>query len=60
MLKGIAAAPGISIAKAFLLDSEEFVIQQRHIPEPELAEEIARFEEALIKTRSEILNIQKK
>ncbi len=60
MLRGIAAAPGISIAKAFLLDSEEFVIQKKEVAVPELAKEIARFEDALIKTRSEIINIQKK
>lgn len=60
MLKGIAAAPGISIAKAFLLDSEEFVIQKKEVAEAELAKEIARFEDSLIKTRSEIINIQKK
>src|SRR3989338_2741812 len=59
-LKGIPASPGIAIGKAFLLTSEEFNIQRRHIEESELPGEIARFEEALIQTRSEILAIQKK
>jgi phosphotransferase system enzyme I (PtsI) len=60
MLKGIAAAPGISIGKAFLLDSQEFVIQKKEVSEAELSNEIARFESALIKTRQEIVEIQKK
>jgi len=60
MLRGIAAAPGISIAKAFLLDSEEFVMQKRAIKEGDVANEIARFEDALNKTRGEIIDIQKR
>ncbi len=60
MLKGIPAAPGIAIGKAFLFDSTEFVVPQTKILDKDVPKEIARFEEALIKTRSEILEIQKK
>jgi len=60
MLKGIPASPGIIIGKAFLLDSEEFTIPKRIISDDQIAGEIARFEEALIQTRADILNIQKK
>lgn len=60
VLKGIPAAPGIAIGKALLLDKEEIIVSKREISESEFPEEIARFEEALIQTRNEILGIQKK
>jgi phosphotransferase system enzyme I (PtsI) len=59
-LKGIPASPGIVIGKAFLFDTRRFIIPARKIREDAIPKEIARFEEALIKTRSEIFNIQKK
>lgn len=60
VLKGIPAAPGIAAGHAFILDKQDFVIPPRAIMEKEIPIEIARFEEALIKTREEILTIQKK
>ncbi|MCM8783724.1 MAG: phosphoenolpyruvate--protein phosphotransferase [Candidatus Omnitrophica bacterium] len=60
MLKGIPASPGIAIGRAFLIDTEEPTIPRREISDKELPSEIARFEEALIQTRKEILEIQKK
>ncbi|MBL7070765.1 MAG: phosphoenolpyruvate--protein phosphotransferase [Candidatus Omnitrophica bacterium] len=60
MLKGIPAAPGITIGKAYLLDSEDFTISKRHITEKGLPDEINRFQDALIKTRNEILKIKDK
>lgn len=60
MLKGIPAAPGIAIGKALSLDSEDFTIPRKEISDKDLPQEIARFEEALIQTRSEILEIQEK
>jgi phosphoenolpyruvate-protein phosphotransferase (PTS system enzyme I) len=59
-LKGIPASPGIVIGKAFLFDTRRFIIPARKIREDAIPKEIARFEEALIKTRSEIFDIQKK
>jgi phosphotransferase system enzyme I (PtsI) len=59
-LRGIPASPGIAMGKVFLLDSEEPIVAKRSILEEELAQEISRFEEALIQTRKEILDIQKK
>lgn len=59
-LNGIPASPGIVIGKAFILDSEEFTIPKRSVKESDIASEIARFEEALIQTRVEILKIQEK
>ncbi|HBO97216.1 MAG TPA: phosphoenolpyruvate--protein phosphotransferase [Candidatus Omnitrophica bacterium] len=60
MLKGIAAAPGIAAGFAFILGKQDFIVPPRAIMEKEIPIEIARFEEALIKTREEILTIQKK
>ncbi|OGX39526.1 MAG: phosphoenolpyruvate--protein phosphotransferase [Omnitrophica WOR_2 bacterium RIFCSPHIGHO2_02_FULL_50_17] len=60
MLKGIPAAAGIALGLAFILDKQEFIVPPRAIMEKEIPIEIARFEEALIKTREEILDIQKK
>ncbi len=60
VLKGIPAAPGIAAGRAFILDKQDFIITPRAIMEKEIPIEIARFEEALITTREEILAIQKK
>lgn len=60
ILKGVAAAPGIAAGFAFILGKQDFIVPPRAIMEKEIPIEIARFEEALIKTREEILAIQKK
>ena len=59
-IKGIAASPGVAIGKAFLLDSEDLLIPKKIIKESGVPKEIARFEEALTKTRAEILSIRDK
>ena len=58
VLKGIPAAPGISIGSAYIIDKQEFIVPLRAIMEKEVPIEIARFEEALIKTREEMANLQ--
>ena len=60
VLKGIPAAPGISVGPAYILDKQEFIIPLREVLETEVPIEIARFEEALIKTREEIASLQRK
>ncbi len=60
VLKGVPAAPGIACGEAFILDKQEFIVPPRAIMEQEVPIEIARFEEALNKTREEIQSIQKK
>ncbi|MDP2911320.1 MAG: phosphoenolpyruvate--protein phosphotransferase [Candidatus Omnitrophota bacterium] len=60
MLKGIPASPGIAIGKAFLFDTSQLIVNEKDIKQDVIPSEIIRFEEALIKTRSEILAIQKK
>ncbi len=60
VLKGIPASPGLAVGTVFLLDSEEPTVVKRQISTEDLPAEIARFEEALIQTRKEILGIQRK
>ncbi|MCM8812419.1 MAG: phosphoenolpyruvate--protein phosphotransferase [Candidatus Omnitrophica bacterium] len=60
MINGIAVSPGIAIGKVFCWDSEDYTILRHDISSQQIPLEIVRFEEALIKTRSEILDIQKK
>ncbi len=57
-LKGIPASGGVCIGKAFLFDSQEVSVIKKKISKEKIPDEISRFEEALIKTRSEILKIQ--
>ena len=59
-LKGVPASDGIASGPAFLLDSEEVSVHKQPVPGPAVPQEIARFEEALLQTRKEILDIQKK
>ena len=60
ILKGIPASSGIAIGKVFLFDARRFIVPMRKIKESDIPTEIVRFEEALIKTRTEIVDIQKK
>lgn len=60
-LKGIPVSPGIVLGKAFVLHSEDtFTLPAHPIKEEDVSKEIARFEDALTKTRAEILGIRKK
>ena len=59
-VKGIAASPGISIAKAYKIGREEFFIPKQEIRQEEIPLQIQLFEEALIQTRKEILELQKR
>lgn len=60
VLKGIAAAPGIAVGSAFLMDQQDFIVQERAIFDEEIPVEIARFEEAVSHTKAEILEIKDK
>ncbi|MEW6075688.1 MAG: phosphoenolpyruvate--protein phosphotransferase [Candidatus Omnitrophota bacterium] len=59
-LKGIAAAPGITIGPAYRFGKEEFDIVREPIKPEEIPVQIQLFEEALIQTRREILELQKR
>jgi len=60
ILKGIPAAPGIVVGKAYFVDSEDFTVTKKRITENDLPDEINRFQDALISTRNEILKIKDK
>ncbi len=57
---GIAVSPGIVYARALVLESKDIVVKKMPIGETDIPREIARFEDALTKTRAELLNIRKK
>ena len=59
-LKGIAASPGIVMGRALVIGSEDISIPKKTIKESAIPREITRFEDALTKTRAEILNIRDK
>lgn len=59
-LKGIPASGGIAIGMAYLWTKEEFAIPKQPISDEEIAYQIQLFEEALINTRREILDLQRK
>lgn len=59
-LKGIAAAGGISIGPVYKLGMEEFVVLRETILWEDIPAQIQLFEEALIKTRREIIELQKR
>jgi len=59
-ITGIAASPGIVIGKAFKIGKEEFAIVKEPITTEDIPLQIQLFEEALIKTRREIIELQKR
>ncbi|MBI3996204.1 MAG: phosphoenolpyruvate--protein phosphotransferase [Candidatus Omnitrophica bacterium] len=59
-LKGIPAAPGVAMGRVMFFDSEDIVVPKRAITEDQVPYEVLRLEEALIKTRHQIISIQKK
>ncbi len=59
-LKGIGVSGGVGIGKAWVLTKDELSVPRRKISHDEISREIYRLEEALIETRREISNLQKK
>ncbi len=60
-LKGIPVSPGVVIGEVYVLHSEEsFNVVARSVAVEDVSKEIARFEDALTRTRAEILGIRKK
>ena len=52
--KGIAVSPGVAIAPAVVLDSEQFRIPRRSIHPDEVDDELARFQQAVDRAQEEI------
>ncbi|MFH1384441.1 MAG: phosphoenolpyruvate--protein phosphotransferase [Candidatus Omnitrophota bacterium] len=59
MLKGIGVSPGVAIGPVIVLHAEDLTVQKRSIDEKNIPNEIALFEDALTKTRAELLGIRK-
>ena len=60
VLKGIGVSPGVAVGEALLFAVEGAPVAQRDIREEDISAEIARFEEALIATRHQISEIQRR
>ncbi len=60
-LKGIPVSPGFVMGKALVLhNADHFEVPFRTVPKENIPHEIARFEDAITRTRAEILGIRKK
>ncbi|MGB2961695.1 MAG: phosphoenolpyruvate--protein phosphotransferase [Candidatus Omnitrophota bacterium] len=59
-LKGIPAAPGIAIGKAYVFGTEELSPPVHNISEKDIPTEISRFKKVLMDTKREIVAIEKK
>ena len=55
--RGIAVSPGIAIGEAFVLDSEGFVIPERHVGPEQVEDEINRLRQAIEDSKAEISSI---
>lgn len=60
VLKGVGAAPGISISKVFLLEGESVKINRSYIEQSGVEEEIDKFQKAITKAKSELKSLQSK
>lgn len=58
--KGIPVSPGICQGKAFVLHRAQGEIPRREVAEADLPKEIERFQQALLLTRQQILEVQRK
>ncbi|HOO77900.1 MAG TPA: phosphoenolpyruvate--protein phosphotransferase [bacterium] len=59
IFEGIAASPGIVVGKVLIFGHEDLPVRPRKIKEGEIPVEIARFENSLIATRKELLEIRR-
>lgn len=57
---GIAVSPGIAMGQTTILHTENFAVPRKTIDADDVPREIARFEDALTLTRSDILSVRKK
>src|SRR5215470_3541416 len=58
--RGIPVSAGVCRGRILVLNRNRPVIKQRELTEAELAEEINRLEKALVQTRQQILEVQRK
>jgi phosphotransferase system enzyme I (PtsI) len=60
VVRGVAASPGVSRGKIFVLTDEPPRVDQRGIDDSEIESEIQRLEQALVETRIEVQNFQRR
>ena len=60
MKKGIGVSPGVAIAPAVILDTEEFDIPERHVPVDHAQAELSRLRKATGLSRKEIQDLRKR
>ena len=58
--KGIGVSPGVAVASAVVVDTEEFDIPHRHVPVDLAQAEAARLKKAVAISRKEILDVRKR
>jgi phosphotransferase system enzyme I (PtsI) len=58
--KGIGVSPGVAIAPVVVLDTEEFDIQERHVPVDHAQAELGRLRKAVATSRKEIQDLRKR
>ena len=60
VLQGIGASPGVAVGEVVLCVQDGTAVPDRAVDEQDVVQEVARFEEALSKTRDQIGEIQRK
>jgi phosphotransferase system enzyme I (PtsI) len=58
--RGIAVSAGVCRGKILVLRRTRHVIARRELMEPEVAGEVSRFEQSLVKTRQQITEVQRR
>lgn len=58
--KGIGVSPGVAIATAVVIDTEEFDIPERHVPVDRAQAELDRLDQAIRVSKEEVLDLQKR
>ena len=58
--RGIAVSSGVCRGKVLVLHRTRHMVARRELAENEIAGEISRFEQALVQTRQQILEVQRK
>ena len=58
--KGIGVSPGVAIAPAVVLDTEEFDIPERHVPVDRAKAELSRLRKATAVSKREILDLRRR
>ncbi|MHC4294597.1 MAG: phosphoenolpyruvate-utilizing N-terminal domain-containing protein, partial [Planctomycetota bacterium] len=57
--QGIGVSPGVAVARAVVVDAEEFDIPQRHVPADQTRPEFTRLRKAIAESKKDILELRK-